>query len=119
MTTDLAYDGRPLLEEGLSRSERAVLDVLKMAEPCYALWDDIAMTADLSEATVRRAAQGLIGRGIAKRKREDGTGCVGYYRTLAGSPFPGRPGYVTGLCEHAVAGSEWRSGYRNCERCGS
>lgn len=37
---------------------------------------------------------------------------------LAGTPFPGRPGYVTGTCGHAVAGSEWRAGFRNCERCG-
>jgi hypothetical protein len=36
-----------------------------------------------------------------------------------GTPFPGRPGYVTGQCGHAVAGSEWRAGFRNCERCGS
>jgi hypothetical protein len=38
---------------------------------------------------------------------------------LAGTPFPGRPGYVTGKCGHAVAGSEWNAGFRNCERCGS
>lgn len=36
----------------------------------------------------------------------------------AGSDFPGRPGFVTGRCGHAVAGSEWRAGFRNCERCG-
>jgi hypothetical protein len=36
----------------------------------------------------------------------------------AGHPFPGRPGYVTGNCGHAVAGSEWAAGFRNCERCG-
>ena len=35
-----------------------------------------------------------------------------------GHPFPGRPGYFTGRCGHAVAGSEWRAGFRNCERCG-
>ena len=33
-------------------------------------------------------------------------------------PFPGRAGYVTGDCGHAVARSEWRAGLRNCERCG-
>lgn len=38
---------------------------------------------------------------------------------LPGTPFPGRPGYVTGTCGHAVALSEWRCGFRNCERCGS
>lgn len=36
-----------------------------------------------------------------------------------GEPFPGREGFVTGQCGHAVAGSEWRAGFRNCERCGS
>jgi hypothetical protein len=35
----------------------------------------------------------------------------------AGEPFPGRKGFVTGLCGHAVAGSEWAAGFRTCERC--
>jgi hypothetical protein len=35
-----------------------------------------------------------------------------------GHPFPGRAGYLTGRCRHAVALSEWRAGFRNCERCG-
>jgi hypothetical protein len=34
-----------------------------------------------------------------------------------GHPFPGRPGYLTGRCGHAIAGSEWVAGFRNCERC--
>ena len=34
-----------------------------------------------------------------------------------GEPFPDRPGYLTGECGHAVAGSEWRAGFRVCERC--
>lgn len=34
-----------------------------------------------------------------------------------GLPFPGRPDYLTGRCGHAVAGSEWKAGYRTCERC--
>lgn len=33
-----------------------------------------------------------------------------------GTPFPGRPGYLTGFCGHAVAGTEWRAGFRTCER---
>jgi hypothetical protein len=37
--------------------------------------------------------------------------------SVAGTPFPGRPGYVTGTCGHAVAGSEWDAGYRKCEGC--
>jgi hypothetical protein len=36
----------------------------------------------------------------------------------AGHPFPGRPGYVTGYCGHAVAWSEWAARFRNCEHCG-
>jgi len=27
------------------------------------------------------------------------------------------PGFVTGLCGHRMAGSEWRAGFRTCERC--
>lgn len=34
----------------------------------------------------------------------------------AGEPFPGRDGYVTGICGHAVAASEWRAGFVTCER---
>ncbi|WP_242892647.1 hypothetical protein [Actinomadura litoris] len=36
-----------------------------------------------------------------------------------GSDIPGQPGYVVGECGHRVAASEWRSGFRTCERCGS
>jgi hypothetical protein len=35
-----------------------------------------------------------------------------------GEPFPGfEDGYVTGLCAHRVARSEWAAGFRTCERC--
>jgi hypothetical protein len=34
-----------------------------------------------------------------------------------GSAIPGQPGFVVGECEHRVAGSEWRAGFRTCERC--
>lgn len=27
------------------------------------------------------------------------------------------PGFVAGECGHRVAESEWRAGYRKCERC--
>jgi hypothetical protein len=27
-------------------------------------------------------------------------------------------GFVAGECGHRVAASEWRAGFRNCERCG-
>lgn len=40
------------------------------------------------------------------------------YDGLAGEPFPGREaGHVAGHCGHAVARSEWKAGYRECERC--
>lgn len=40
-----------------------------------------------------------------------------------GDPIPvertgGMEGFVVGECGHRVAGSEWRAGFRNCERCG-
>jgi hypothetical protein len=40
----------------------------------------------------------------------------------AGEPFineeiGARPGFVVGECGHAVAESEWRAGFRTCERC--
>lgn len=35
-----------------------------------------------------------------------------------GEPFPGsEEGYVTGLCAHRVARSEWAAGFRVCEHC--
>jgi len=36
----------------------------------------------------------------------------------AGEPFPGFDAdYVTGLCAHRVARSEWAAGLRTCEHC--
>lgn len=32
----------------------------------------------------------------------------------AGLPFPGRPGYVTGRCQHAVSVTDWQMGFRVC-----
>lgn len=31
--------------------------------------------------------------------------------------FGHMPGYYVGRCGHRVAGSEWRAGFRVCERC--
>ena len=41
-----------------------------------------------------------------------------------GDPIPpertgGMTGFVTGECGHRLAASEWRAGFRNCERCGA
>lgn len=34
-----------------------------------------------------------------------------------GSTIPDQPGYVVGRCGHRVAKSEWKAGFRVCERC--
>lgn len=34
-----------------------------------------------------------------------------------GSEIPGQPGFVVATCGHRVAASEWRAGFRTCERC--
>lgn len=34
-----------------------------------------------------------------------------------GSDIPDQPGFVVGECGHRLAGSEWRAGFRTCERC--
>lgn len=35
----------------------------------------------------------------------------------SGSPFPGLPGYVVGMCGHRMSRSEWDAGYSSCEGC--
>jgi hypothetical protein len=39
-----------------------------------------------------------------------------------GDPVPpertgGMAGFVVAVCGHRIAASEWRAGFRNCERC--
>jgi hypothetical protein len=34
-----------------------------------------------------------------------------------GAEIPDQPGNVVGTCGHRVAASEWRAGFRTCERC--
>lgn len=34
-----------------------------------------------------------------------------------GSEIPNQPGYLVAQCRHRIAESEWRTGFRNCERC--
>lgn len=36
-----------------------------------------------------------------------------------GSEIPDMPDYVVGTCGHRLAASEWRAGFRTCERCPS
>lgn len=54
-------------------------------------------------------------------QREPAAGTAEWYRAHAGEPFdPGTgpmPGYMAGECGHRVAESEWRAGFRTCERC--
>jgi hypothetical protein len=57
----------------------------------------------------------------SEQHAQPGTGQPEY--PAPGSAIPpeknfGMPGYVVGECGHRVAGSEWRAGFRNCERCG-
>jgi hypothetical protein len=35
----------------------------------------------------------------------------------AGTPHPLRPGMLVAVCGHGIAPSEWRAGFRLCERC--
>lgn len=35
----------------------------------------------------------------------------------AGTPVPGRPGYVVGNCGHPMDEYEWNAGHRVCEPC--
>ena len=37
--------------------------------------------------------------------------------SIIGTPFPGRPGYVTGTCGDPVDEDEWNAGHRTCEGC--
>lgn len=69
--------------------------------------------AKLRELEDRREAVHAIAESVAVCTPE----CAHAPGETAGRPFPGRAGYVTGECGHAVAGSEWRAGFRSCERC--
>jgi hypothetical protein len=105
-----------------TNDERAVLRVLIDQEPGYVFWGILAEEAGLSEAAVHRAALGLIGKGVVACVTGEDAGYLGYERSeaqraLDGAPFPGRPGFVTARCAHAMAESEWRSGFRICEHC--
>jgi len=104
----------------LTNDESAVLKVLIDEEPGYVPWPVIADETGLDEAAVHRAALGLISKAMVECVTEGG---IGYERSatqraLDGTPFPGRPGYLTARCGHAISGSEWRVGIRTCEHCG-
>jgi DNA-binding XRE family transcriptional regulator len=46
-----------------------------------------------------------------------GTGPSRVLACVEGTPFPGRPGCVTGCCGHPVPEDEWSAGYRFCAGC--
>jgi hypothetical protein len=69
----------------------------------------------------RRKVAGT-GRGLAEHRKRDVR--RGRVYPAPGSDIPpenngGQAGYVVGECGHRVAKSEWRAGFRVCERCGA
>jgi hypothetical protein len=46
-----------------------------------------------------------------------GTGPTQVPACIEGTPFPDRPGFVTGRCGHPVPEEEWAAGYRFCAGC--
>jgi hypothetical protein len=80
----------------------------------------IANRVRRSLSTVDRLTRSLAAKGLLERCRDGDAGDAYWRTTTAGTPFPdplGRPGRVTALCGHSIAGSEWRSGFRWCEQC--
>jgi hypothetical protein len=60
---------------------------------------------------------------LAVQAVAEDTGDEGPVYPQPGAPIPrelndGMAGYVVGDCRHRVAESEWRAGFKNCERCG-
>lgn len=98
-----------------------------------ATWFEITFTGEPTETDFARvaelAAQGftsgqLVNEPGAENEEGPATGVwVNGPPLQPGDPIPpernaGRTGFVAGNCGHAVAGSEWRAGFRNCEHCG-
>jgi hypothetical protein len=68
------------------------------------------------------AAETLI-RAALWAVAEDASESEGPIYPQPGAPIPlelngGMAGFVVGECQHRVAESEWRAGFRKCERCG-
>ena len=105
----------------LTETEKRVMDAVWTGtvnhQRMYTSW--VAEAISRSESTTARLANNLARKGFLERCQEKHAEYVFWEPAVAGQPFPGRPGYLTGLCGHAVAGSEWRAGCRWCERCGS
>lgn len=66
----------------------------------------------LDRATATELARALLG----DSRDVDGSAASTY--PAPGSEIPDQPGYVVGTCGHRLAASEWRAGFRTCERCG-
>jgi hypothetical protein len=87
----------------------------EMAEPRSPHWA-LSALADWQDAKGRTAGQVIAAlRGAA----ESAAGAAGPFYPRPGSPVPDRPGFVVAECGHRVAASEWRAGFRQCERCPS
>lgn len=94
----------------------------------FAVYHDGQQIADfgIEEMCLARAplpnAEALI-RGALWALAEDAGENDGPIYPQPGAPIPlelngGMAGFVVGECQHRVGGSEWRAGFRNCERCG-
>lgn len=64
----------------------------------------------------RRFSSEQVQAGLRERATIDAEAAQSAY-PAPGSEIPGQPGYVVGVCTHRIAASEWRSGFRTCERC--
>jgi hypothetical protein len=108
----------------LTETERAIMEAVwegtngERPHRMYTGW--VADAIHRRESTAARLANGLARKGLLERQQEKHAEYVYWETTTAGTPFPDpleRPGRVTALCGHGIAGSEWRAGFRWCERC--
>ncbi|NEA22637.1 DUF6197 family protein [Actinomadura bangladeshensis] len=77
-------------------------------------WWSLHNLTDWQDAPYRTAGQVI---GALRGAAQAATGAEGPFYPHPGSEVPDRPGYLVAECGHSVAGSEWRAGFRTCERC--
>lgn len=110
-------DGRPDLAV-------KILDRMAVMDLALAENDPAFYAARLRKCTAVLAAEpdemaGLaaaVSKVVAAREAEAAAYDAAVY-PAPGSPIPDQPGFVVGVCKHRVAASEWRAGFRTCERC--